>query len=160
MAQDNLYGFFENQLQDELTNTDNANDVVGKTTPSNNGMSAGNLINAGFQASESLIPGASKNPYLMAAKSNPLMKAGLKTMNPLILGAGLVTTAFMGSKAKKNQEILKNQTSTNEKNKNVLMQGLEGKKNEVSDFYAGQRKGAGNAYGISDIDNFLQQNRV
>lgn len=120
----------------------------------------GSYIGLGLSAAESFIPGASKNPYLQAAKNNPLMKAGLKTMNPVILGAGLLSTAFLGNRQKKQQDQIEKQTDINAQNQQVLAEGVQSKKNEISDFYAGQREAAGNAYGINDIDNFLQQNRV
>tara|TARA_R100001443_G_scaffold102661_1_gene110898 strand:- start:6573 stop:7106 length:534 start_codon:yes stop_codon:yes gene_type:complete len=135
-------------------------EAAGLMGNSGGGLNVGSAINLGLATADQLIPGASSNPYLNAAKNNPLMKAGLKTMNPFIIGAGLVTTVAMGGREKKKQEMIDKQADINNQNKQVLAEGMQSKKQEVSDFYAGQRKAAGNAYGVGDIDNFLIKNRV
>ena len=152
-------GGFSNMLSGNLGGNNESN-VSNIESSGGSGLNIGNAVNMGISTAQQLIPGASSNPYLNAAKNNPLMKAGLKTMNPVVIGAGLLSTAILGGRAKKQQEQLKKQTDINSQNQQVLAEGLQSKRNEVSDFYSGQRKAAGNAYGISDIDNFLKQNRV
>tara|TARA_R100001591_G_scaffold118407_1_gene141020 strand:+ start:10191 stop:10724 length:534 start_codon:yes stop_codon:yes gene_type:complete len=163
----NIYNIGETALQSNAISgqifggtASQRQEAAGLINSGGSGLNVGNAVNMGISTAQQLIPGASSNPYLNAAKNNPLMKAGLKTMNPVIFGAGLLSTAFLGNRAKKQQDQIKKQTDVNTQNQQVLAEGVQSKKNEISDFYAGQRKAAGNAYGINDIDNFLQQNRV
>jgi len=167
LPQNNIYNTGETALQSDAISgqifggtSNQQEEAAGLMGSGGSGFNAGSAINMGLSTAQKLIPGAANNPYLNAAKNNPLMKVGLKTMNPFIMGAGLLTTAVMGGKAKKKQEQMEKQMDTNNQNQQVLAEGLQSKRNEVSNFHAGQRKATGNAYGINDIDNFLQQNRV
>ena len=122
-----------------------------------NFSTAGTLAGIGASMSKDV---QTKSALGMAAQGAKLgSKLGPYGAGFGFLAGGIIGAVQGGEQKKKIEHFNRNVLSTEGIASNMNSQ-IKSSQNAISNFYGGQKKAVGNSYGFSDIDNFIEKNRV